>query len=250
VNFVTCHDGFTLNDLVSYNQKHNEANGENNRDGADDNRSWNCGAEGPTDDPLVEKLRNRQVKNFLTVTLISLGMPMISMGDEVRRTQRGNNNAYCQDNQTSWFDWKLVEKHADVHRFATLLIARRLLRDVEHERQRVSLTKLLSEANKAWHGVTLFQPDWGDNSRSVAVGGQLREEGLFFHLILNGYWDPLEFELPKLEGGGSWRRWIDTALASPNDIVPWRTAPALSGNTYRAEDHSVVMLFTNGQGQS
>ena len=108
VNFVTCHDGFTLNDLVSYNDKHNEANGENNRDGADDNRSWNCGAEGPTDDPGVEKLRNRQVKNFLTVTLLSLGVPMILMGDEVRRTQRGNNNAYCQDNETSWFDWTLA----------------------------------------------------------------------------------------------------------------------------------------------
>ena len=142
VNFVTCHDGFTLNDLVSYNQKHNEANGEDNRDGANDNRSWNCGVEGPTDDPAVEKLRNRQVKNFLTVTLMSLGVPMILMGDEVRHTQGGNNNAYCQDNEISWFDWTLVEKHADVHRFVSLLIARRLLRDVEHERQRVSLTTM------------------------------------------------------------------------------------------------------------
>ena len=155
VNFVTCHDGFTLNDLVSYNQKHNEANGEDNRDGANDNRSWNCGVEGPTDDPAVEKLRNRQVKNFLTVTLMSLGVPMILMGDEVRRTQRGNNNAYCQDNEISWFDWTLVEKHADVHRFVSLLIARRLLRDVEHERQRISLTAMLQQANKAWHGVKL-----------------------------------------------------------------------------------------------
>ena len=110
VNFVTCHDGFTLNDLVSYNQKHNEANGEDNRDGANDNRSWNCGVEGPTDDPAVETLRNRQVKNFLTVTMLSLGMPMILMGDEVRRTQHGNNNAYCQDNETSWFDWTLVSQ--------------------------------------------------------------------------------------------------------------------------------------------
>ncbi len=136
VNFVTCHDGFTLNDLVSYNQKHNEANGEDNRDGADDNRSWNCGVEGPTDDPEVEKLRNRQVKNFLAVTMLSLGVPMILMGDEVRRTQSGNNNAYCQDNEISWFDWTLVTKHADVHRFVTLLSARRLLRDMEHERRR------------------------------------------------------------------------------------------------------------------
>ena len=110
VNFVTCHDGFTLNDLVSYDPKHNEANGENNRDGANDNRSWNCGVEGPTDDPGVEKLRNRQAKNFLTVTMLSVGMPMLLMGDEVRRTQRGNNNAYCQDNETSWFDWTLSRK--------------------------------------------------------------------------------------------------------------------------------------------
>src|SRR4030095_6813344 len=106
-----------LNDVVSYNQKHNEENGERNRDGADDNRSWNCGAEGPSEDPEVEKLRNRQIKNFLTLTMFSLGVPMILMGDEVRRTQRGNNNAYCQDNELSWFDWTLVEKHADLHRF-------------------------------------------------------------------------------------------------------------------------------------
>src|SRR6202051_3745596 len=114
INFVTAHDGFTLNDLVSYNEKHNEANGEDNQDGGNDNRSWNSGVEGPTDDPAIEKLRNRQVKNFLAVTLLSLGLPMISMGDEVRRTQQGNNNAYCQDNEVSWFDWTLAEKHADV----------------------------------------------------------------------------------------------------------------------------------------
>ena len=144
VNFVTCHDGFTLNDLVSYERKHNEANGEDNRDGANDNRSWNCGVEGPTDDPEIERLRTRQVKNFLTVTLLSIGMPMILMGDEARRSQSGNNNAYCQDNEISWFDWTLVEKHADVHRFVTLLNERRLLRDAEYERQRVSSTSCCS----------------------------------------------------------------------------------------------------------
>jgi isoamylase len=136
VNLVTCHDGFTLNDLVSYNLKHNEANGEGSRDGANDDRSWNCGIEGPTDDATVANLRNRQVKNLLTCTMLSLGLPMILMGDEVRRTQHGNNNAYCQDNETSWFDWTLISKHADVHRFAKLLIARRLLRDVQPEYQR------------------------------------------------------------------------------------------------------------------
>ena len=111
VNFITCHDGFTLNDLVSFNQKHNEANDEGNRDGADDNRSWNCGIEGPTDDPAIEKLRNRQVKNFLTLTLLSLGIPMITMGDEVRRTQHGNNNAYCHNDETAWFDWASLKAH-------------------------------------------------------------------------------------------------------------------------------------------
>ena len=175
INFVTCHDGFTLNDLVSYNQKHNEANGEDNRDGADDNRSWNCGVEGPTDDPAVEKLRNRQVKNFLTVTMLSLGMPMILMGDEVRRTQRGNNNAYCQDNETSWFDWTLVDKHADVHRFVTLLNARRTLREWSTERQRMSLNQLIREAKKAWHGVKLDQPDWGHWSHSLAFSAEIEE---------------------------------------------------------------------------
>jgi glycogen operon protein len=243
VNFVTCHDGFTLNDLVSYDQKHNEANGEDNLDGANDNRSWNCGAEGPTDDPAVEKLRNRQVKNYLTVTLLSLGVPMILMGDEVRHTQRGNNNAYCQDNEISWFDWTRVTRHADVHRFVQLLTARRLLRDVEHERRRVSLNTMLRQANKAWHGVKLHQPDWGDHSHSVAFGAELRKEGMLFHLILNAYWEPLDFELPRPTSEDPWRRWIDTALDSPQDIVLWETAPAVPGNTYRAQARSVVMLF-------
>ena len=182
VNFVTCHDGFTLNDLVSYNQKHNESNGEDNRDGADDNRSWNCGVEGPTDDPAVERLRNRQVKNYLTATMMSLGVPMILMGDEVRRTQEGNNNAYCHDDESTWFDWTLLAKHADVHRFVSLLAARRSLRDVEHERQRVSLNSFLREANKAWHGVKLHQPDWGDSFTQHCPGRGASQGGAAFPL--------------------------------------------------------------------
>jgi glycogen operon protein len=246
VNFVTCHDGFTLNDLVSYNQKHNEANGEDNRDGANDNRSWNCGAEGPTDDLTVEMLRNRQVKNYLTVTLMSLGVPMLLMGDEVRHTQGGNNNAYCQDNEITWFDWKRIDKHADVLRFLKLLIERRLLRSVEYEQQRISLTTMLQGASKAWHGVKLFQPDWGDQSHSVALEAEMKREGLRFHTILNAYWEPLEFELPKLERGVRWRRWIDTRLDPPHDIVPWQTAPTVSGDKYPAGARSVVMLFALG----
>jgi isoamylase len=246
VNFVTCHDGFTLNDLVSYNQKHNESNGEGNRDGANDNLSWNCGVEGPSDDPAVEQLRNRQVKNFLTVTMLSLGMPMILMGDEVRRTQFGNNNAYCHDNEANWLDWGLLEKHADVHRFVSLLCERRALRDVEHEQKRVSLSTMLAQATKAWHGAKLNEPDWRDRSHSVAFGGELRSERLQFHLILNAYWEPLDFELPKVAAPRTWRRWLDTALASPLDISPWQSAPPVTGDSYRADSHSVVMLFVEG----
>jgi glycogen operon protein len=249
VNFVTCHDGFTLNDLVSYNQKHNQVNGEDNRDGANDNRSWNCGVEGPTDDPAVERLRSRQVKNYLTATLMSLGLPMILMGDEVRRTQQGNNNAYCQDNDVSWFDWSLCDKYADVHRFAQLLISRRLLRGDEQERRRTSLNTLLKQANKAWHGVKLNQPDWGDDSHSVALCAEVRKEGVIFHIMLNAYWESLDFELPAVQKGSAWRRWIDTGLLSPDDIVPWQDAPVVSGHTYRTESRSVAILYTNSRAQ-
>jgi isoamylase len=242
VNFVTCHDGFTLNDLVSYDHKHNEANGESNRDGADDNRSWNCGVEGPTDDPAIERLRERQIKNAFTITLLSLGVPMILMGDEVRRTQKGNNNAYCRDDETTWFDWTRLSAHPEIHRFVTLLIERRLLRDETAERQRISLADVLSEARPTWHGVKVLQPDWSPHSRSLAleieVGG-----GLGIHLILNAFWEALEFELPD-GGTGDWRRWIDTSLDSPDDIVPWQTASALAGvKSYRAGPHSVVVLW-------
>src|SRR3954449_2081712 len=242
--------GFTLNDLVSYDRKHNEANGEDNRDGANDNRSWSCGVEGPTDDPAVEALRNRQVKNFLTVTLLSLGTPMILMGDEVRRSQSGNNNAYCQDDETSWLDWTLLERHADVHRFVTLLNARRVLRDVEPERRRVSLERLIRQATKRWHGVKVGQPDWGEHSHSLALEAELAREGFRIYLLLNAYWEPLGFELPPAGDGGPWRRWIDTSLESPLDVAPWEEAPPLAGPTYVAAARSVVVLFAEiGQGK-
>jgi glycogen operon protein len=161
----------------------------------------------------------------------------------VRQTQRGNNNAYCQDNEISWLDWSLLKKHADVHRFVKLLIERRLLRNLDHERQRTSLVALLRNANKAWHGVKLHQPDWGDSSRSIALGADLKSEGLQFHFILNAYWEPLDFELPPREGWGAWRRWLDTSLDSPSDIVPWQTAPVHALDRYRAGPRSVVMLY-------
>ena len=247
VNFVTCHDGFTLNDLVSYNGKHNEANGEDNRDGADDNRSSNYGVEGPTEDPAVDTLRTRQVKNFLTVTMLSAGMPMILMGDELRRTQGGNNNAYCQDSEISWFDWTLVTTRADVHRFVTLLNARRVLRDVEHEQRRVALNQLLRQADITWHGVKLGEPDWRPSSHSIALTVRSALDSALYHVILNAYWVPLEFELPSLGRGpdDSWRRWIDTSLDSPHDIVDWQCATMVPGHIYRAEPRSVVVLFAD-----
>ena len=246
VNFVTSHDGFTINDLVSYQIKHNEENGEHNRDGVDDNRSWNCGVEGPTDDASIEKLRSRQVKNFFAVTMLSAGMPMMLMGDEVRRTQGGNNNAYCQDNETSWFDWTLLAKRADLHRFVTLLNARRVLRDAEPERQRVSLNQLIQQADISWHGVRLHEPDWNRSSHSVAFMARLTKERVSYHVILNAYWEPLEFELPAVaKGARPWRRWIDTFLDSPQDIVDPERAPSVPGQTYRTEPRSVVVLFAN-----
>jgi len=244
VNFVTCHDGFSLNDLVSYDQKHNEANGEENRDGANDNRSWNCGVEGPTDDREIEALRNRQVKNFFTITLLSLGMPMILMGDEVRRTQQGNNNAYCHDDEANWLDWTLVEKHPGLLRFVSLLTARRLLRDQGAERQRLSLTKMLQRAKTAWHGVKLLQPDWSDDSHSLALGAEMPGEGLQLHVMMNAYWEPLEFEVPCEPGTEPWRRWIDTSLESPEDIVDWQVAAGISDRrAYHVESRSVVVLW-------
>jgi glycogen operon protein len=244
VNFVTCHDGFTLNDLVSYRQKHNEANGEDNRDGADDNRSWNCGVEGPSDDPAVEALRNRQVKNLLTVTMLSLGLPMILMGDEVRRTQHGNNNAYCQDNETSWFDWTLVRGHAGLHRFVRQLNARRLECSAKPDDPHVSLNQLLARANRTWHGVKVGQPDWNFVSHSLAFTAHFLDGNLIFYVILNAYWEPLEFELPPPgKDGDAWRRWIDTSLESPQDIVEWQDAPAVTERAYRSGPHSVIALF-------
>ena len=248
VNFVACHDGFTLNDVVTYNHKHNEENGEDNRDGRDDNRSWNCGFEGPTDEPTIEKLRNRQVKNFFTAEMLSVGVPMFVMGDEVRRSQFGNNNAYCQDNDTNWFDWKLLSKHADVLRFVKLLIERRLMREVEHERQRLSLSQFLREAKHSWHGVKLNQPDWSPDSHSLAIRAELKNEGLLLHAILNAYREALDFELPiGRNGAENWRRWIDTALDPPYDICEWSTATPVLGGTYRAGARSVVVLIA-GEG--
>ena len=242
INFVTCHDGFTLEDLVSYNRKHNEANGENNRDGTDDNASWNCGVEGPSTDPAVDELRERQRKNFLVVLLTALGTPMLTMGDEVRRTQQGNNNAYCQDNEVSWFDWSLVDRNPGLHRFVKMLIAARL--DAVAGRLHLTLNQMLSHSRIDWHGVELGRPDWSDQSHSLAFcfasfGGRFR-----LHGMLNAYWEPLRFQVPPADSDtpGAWRRWIDTSLPSPSDIVDWEHAPELTDASYLVQPRSIVFL--------
>lgn len=243
INFVTCHDGFTLNDLVSYDRKHNEANGEGNRDGMDNNHSWNCGVEGASGDPAVEKLRERQCKNLLATTLLAFGVPMILMGDEIRRTQAGNNNGYCQDNETSWFDWTAVEKHAGLLRFVQHLAALRIRRDTEAEHLRLSLNQLLDRTKIEWHGVRLNRPDWGEASHTLALSTHSLAGLLPVHLLFNAYWEALDFELPALANGGVWRRWIDTALDSPEDIVDLAAAPPVNDQAYRVEARSVVVLL-------
>ncbi len=244
INFITCHDGFTLNDLVSYNQKHNEANGEDNRDGSNDNQSWNGGVEGPTDNPEIEAWRNRQIRNFLTVTLLAVGAPMILMGDEVRRTQKGNNNAYCQDNEISWFDWSLVKKHPDLFRFVKLLISMRLKRDAAKPEYAMSLRELLDQRLVTAHGIRLNEPDWSDQSHTTAFTVQSLSGTLAMHYIINAWSEPLTFELPKLsqDPKRQWKRWIDTSLPSPNDITVWGASPDIYDLTYTVQGYSVAVL--------
>ena len=241
VHFVTCHDGFTLNDLVSYERKHNLENGEENRDGSDDNLSSNHGVEGPTDDPAIESVRNRQVKNFLALNLVAIGAPMLLMGDEMRRTQRGNNNAYCQDDATSWLDWRLLERHADVHRFVRHLVHDRL----GAEEHGLTLNQFLRAARIEWHGVEPGHPDWSHSSHSLAVTASTPRGRRLYHFLFNAYREPLDFRLPPVDPTRSraWRRWFDTARRSPEDIVDPAEAPTVDVETYRVEAHSIVGLF-------
>ncbi|HEV8515745.1 MAG TPA: glycogen debranching protein GlgX [Cyclobacteriaceae bacterium] len=246
INFVTCHDGFTLNDLVSYNSKHNDANGEGNRDGSDNNLSWNCGVEGPTEDLKIEALRNRQAKNFMAITLWSIGAPMILMGDEVRRTQNGNNNAYCQDNELNWFDWDLTKKHPSLFRFVKILLACRLNRDMSKKGFNMNLKQFLATATINWHGVELNKPDWSENSHSIAFTVKSLDGRRAMHYIVNAYNEPLEFELPKVDVGSSkkWNRWMDTSLESPDDICLLQDAKPVAGATYKLSAHSIAILLS------
>jgi glycogen operon protein len=228
---------------VSYDHKHNEANNEGGRDGSDANSSWNCGFEGPTGDPEIERLRQRQVKNFLAITLLSLGAPMLLMGDEVRRTQRGNNNAYCQDNETSWFDWTLVERHRDLHRFVKTLIYQRRVLGGRLGREGLSLNALLRRADIAVRGIRLNQPDLSPESHSLAVTVRDPEAAASLHAMFNAYWEPLRFELPSREPGRPWRRWIDTYRDASDDVSDWSLAPSVQGSSYTVQARSLVVLF-------
>ena len=256
INFVTCHDGFTLADLVAYDRKHNEMNGENNLDGSAENFSWNCGVEGATDSPEIQRLRVRQAKNLAALLLLSDGVPMICAGDEMRRTQQGNNNAYCQDNETSWIDWGLLEKNADLFRFFKLLIAFRRT----HPGLRWRGSPGPRDATRVeWHGVHLGLPDWSWDSRSIAIhlsrpggvaeavpvaDGEASARPVTAHLFLiaNAYWEPLTFELPRI-GGQVWCRFVDTALDAPQEITePGQAAPLATQMAYGAGPRSVVIL--------
>lgn len=243
INFITCHDGFTLNDLVSYNEKHNQANGEDNRDGMDANYSWNCGVEGLTQDPEVEALRQRQIKNFLTMLFMSQGTPMLLMGDEVRRSQQGNNNAYCQDSELSWFDWDCVEKHADLLRFTQGLINLSQTLEIFQLEHILAVTYASQSPHIVWHGTTLGEPDWGENSHSIAFTLRHPNHHEWLHIIFNAYWEPLCFELPPLEHGETWHRIVDTALPSPDDFCPIKFAPVVEPAFYRAHARSAVVLI-------
>jgi glycogen operon protein len=245
VNFITCHDGFTLNDLVSYNEKHNEANGENNQDGNDDNLSWNCGVEGETEEPEIDALRRRQIKNFTAILLLSQGAPMILAGDEVRRTKKGNNNTYCQDNEISWFDWNLVEKNADIFRFFKQMIAFR--KRYGSLCRRGFFNGEVNErglADISWHGCKLFSPGWFDpNARTLAytLGGF--DGTADIHVMLNMYWENLEFEIPQIEGR-NWYKVVDTAEPSLKDILEPCQEIVVLDNNHLVFDRSVVVLIS------
>lgn len=239
INFVTCHDGFTLADLVSFNSKHNEANNEGNRDGMSENFSWNCGAEGETQDAAVLELRHRQIKNFLMIMFLSQGSPMIQMGDEAARSQRGNNNAYCQNNEIAWFSWSDVDRNADLVRLVRLLSefrgAHPVFRLPRSWDSRAAMQKAVF-----WSGVRLWQPDFSQDSRTLAF--MLNEPGTETQIfaVLNAFHEALSFELPPLEAGRSWKLILDSSQPVPPSLGG---SSAAVGAAYRAEGRSTAILI-------
>jgi isoamylase len=250
VNFITAHDGFTLLDLVSYNQKHNEANGEDNRDGANDNESWNCGAEGLTSDPAVNALRRRQMRNAIAILMVSQGIPMLLMGDEMGRTQYGNNNAYCHDSEMNWLNWNLLETNATFFRFVKNCIAFRhahpVLRSREHFRHQDYMGS--GYADITWHGVRAWKPDWSDYCRTLAfmLCGKHAKDGSkddFIYVAMNVHWEPHRFELPHLPLGMKWHSFVNTAVQPPQEIWEPGTEPVLRDQTaITLGDRSIVIL--------
>jgi glycogen operon protein len=223
INFITCHDGFTLMDMVSYNEKHNIANGENNNDGGNDNHSWNCGYEGETDDVEVNKLRKKQIKNALSILMLSRGIPMLLSGDEFGNTQFGNNNAYCQDNQISWLNWDNLKEHGDIFEFTKKLIAFRK----DHPVLRVShFDSYYTETGYpeiSWHGVESWNLDYNASTLTLAVmfcGPASKygtEEDEYIYIAMNLHWEMHGFELPQLPGDKEWHLAMNTDMPSPED---------------------------------
>jgi glycogen operon protein len=242
INFVTCHDGFTLWDLVSYNRKHNRANGEQERDGTNENFSWNCGVEGPTDNPGVVGLRRRQARNLFATLMLSQGVPMVLAGDEFLRSQGGNNNAWCQDNSVSWVDWSLATKNADFLRFARETIALRKRHPILRRRT------FLRPGDVRWHGPEPYKPDFSINSRTLAMtmDGRAtgREPDRDFYIACNAWKEPVRFTIPPSPQGKPWRRVVDTALASPLDIVGLDEGPIVhEWSGYALAGFSLLVLI-------
>jgi isoamylase len=254
INFIDSHDGFTLNDLVSYKKKHNEENGEGNRDGATPDQSANYGVEGPTENPLIETVRNRQVKNFLATLLLSLGTPMILGGDEFRRTQRGNNNPWCQNNEISWYDWRFLKQRGDIHRFCMELIRFRLrhpafLRPEFYNGKNSPRTTI---PDITWLTDQAEPADWAPEHRTLAllIDGNKAEtdadrDDNDILIMFNASTEQVLFTLaPIPEGKEGWYRAIDTSLPSPRDIVPPGREERLNRETYRLEARSTVVLLS------
>jgi len=242
IHFITCHDGFTMNDLVSYDKKHNEANLEDNQDGSDYNDSWNCGIEGPSDDLTIEQLRVKQIKNFYSLIFFSQGTPMILMGDETRRTQQGNNNAYCQDNDISWFDWDLVDKNQELLSFVKHLIAFTQSMELFSLDKILTTKEVIGEPHLIWHGTKPHKPDWNDYSRSLAFSLSYPEHNEYLYVVLNAYWDGLVFRLPVLNNGLKWHRIIDTNLPHSQDFQNPLTSNPLLKSLYKVASRSVVVF--------
>jgi len=238
INFVTCHDGFTLNDMVSYNQKHNEANAENNHDGINENFSGNYGVEGATKDAGIEFVRKRQIKNFLLTLLISRGVPMLLGGDEFRRTQGGNNNAYCQDNETSWIDWTDLEKHQEIYRFAQGMIAFRLAHPI------LSAQKFYTDAEVQWFGPQGGRPNWTDpNEKHLSCLIREDEQGAL-GILLNAGAEAVDFHLPPLLPGIQWHLSVNTFGETPHDLFAEGEEPLLlCPQTFLLEPRSSAILL-------